>query len=283
MKKGLVKKILSVIVIVVLAVIVLAVVLVGLFGNRALKIGVETAATKALNVDVTLKDASLSILGGAVELNELVISNPEGYQHENMLELGNGNVAVNIKSLLSDTVNIKRISLDEVSLVIEQKGLTNNLQEIIDSIPKSDEPEDPKAPSKEKNLVIDELEISDVDVSVKLLPIPGQTDTVTLKLSPIKMTNLGTDDKLSMAELVVKILGAIASGIAEQGMDLLPAEILNPLKSSIGKTGELLMETGKETLDKTKDLGTELLEGSKDIGKEATDAIQGLFKPKKED
>jgi hypothetical protein len=283
MKKGLLKKVLSVIVIVILAIIVLGVILVGLFGDRALKIGVETAATKALNVDVTLKDASLSILGGSVELKDLVISNPEGYQHESFLQLGNGNVAVNIKSLMSDTVNIKRINLDEVSLVLEQKGLTNNLQEILNSIPKGDEPKEPTEPKKEKNLVIDELEISNVDVKVKLLPVPGRADTIPLKLSPIKMTNLGTDDKLSMAELVVKILGAIAGGIAEQGMDILPAEILDPLKSSIGKAGEVLMETGKEALDKTKDLGTGILEGSKDIGKEATDAIQGLFKPKKED
>jgi hypothetical protein len=92
------------------------------------------------------------------------------------------------------------------------------------------------------------------------------------------MENLGTDDKLSMAELAVKILGAIASGVAQQGMDLLPTEMLEPLQAAISEHGQILIDTGAEVLEQTKDLGKDILEGGKDIGKEATEALQGLFK-----
>jgi uncharacterized protein involved in outer membrane biogenesis len=153
MKKGLLKKILLIVVVLILAIVVLGTVAVGLFGNRILRAGIETGATKALNVGVTLKDVSLSIFGGELELDELVVSNPPGYEHESLLQLGKADIGVNIKSLMSDTVNIKRMKFDEVSLVIEQKGLTNNLQEIIDSIPKGEpgkpeEPEEPEEPGK---------------------------------------------------------------------------------------------------------------------------------------
>ena len=278
MKKGLLVKVLWFIIAVILAVVVLGILAIVLFGNSALRAGIETTATKALNVGVTLGDVSLSIFGGRLELGELVVNNPPGYQHEALLQLGKADIAVNVKSLLSDTVNVKNMTFDKVGLVIEQKGLTNNLQEILDSIPKA-EKQKPDKPSKEKNIVIDKLEISNVDVSVKLLPVPGRADTVTFKLSPIKMENLGTDDKLSMAELAVKILGAIANGVAQQGMDLLPIEMLEPLKSTISEHGKLLIDTGTEVLDKTKDIGTGILKGSK----EATDALKGLFENKKED
>jgi hypothetical protein len=81
-------------------------------------------------------DVSLSILGGSVELEDLVINNPPGYEHEHLLKLGSAKVDVDIRSLMSDTVNIKSIMFDEVSLVIEQKDLirTNNLQEILKSL-----------------------------------------------------------------------------------------------------------------------------------------------------
>ena len=38
-------------------------------------------------------------------------------------------------------------------------------------------------------------------LGVRLLPIPGKEDTLTIKLSPITMTNLGADDKLDIAML----------------------------------------------------------------------------------
>lgn len=283
MKKGLLAKVLWVIIAAILVVVVLGALAIGLFGNSVLRVGIETAATKALNVGVTLGDVSLSIFGGRLELSDLMVNNPPGYQHETLLQLGKADIAVNVKSLLGDTVNIKSMTFDEVSLVIEQKGLTNNLQEILDSIPKAKKDKTDK-PEKGKNLVIDELEISNVDVSVKLLPVPvpGRAGTVTFKLSPIKMKNLGTDDKLSMAELAVKILAAIAGGVAQQGMDLLPAEMLEPLNSALDEYGKVLIDTGTEVLEKTKDIGTGVLEGGKDIGKEATDVLKELLKSKED-
>ena len=50
---------------------------------------------------------------------------------------------------------------------MEQKGLTNNLKEILDRIPAAPEPK-----TGEKKLQIDRLEIINTNVKVKLLPIP---------------------------------------------------------------------------------------------------------------
>jgi uncharacterized protein involved in outer membrane biogenesis len=276
MIKSIITKIIVSILVVIVVVVTGVVILVDIFGDRALKLGIETAATKALNVGVSIEDVSLSILGGSVELEDLVINNPPGYQHEHLLEIGSAKIDVDIRSLMSDTVNIKSIMFDEVSLVIEQKDLirTNNLQEILKSLGSGTEDKEPaEAEDKAlgKQLHIDKLEVSNVNVKVKLLPLPGRADTITLKLDPIKMTNLGKDSNLDTAKLAGKVLAAIAAGVAKQGADILPEDLVGPIKSVFGESGKVFIETGKGLLD-----------GGKDVGKGVTDALKGLFERKED-
>ncbi|HUT44062.1 MAG TPA: AsmA family protein, partial [Desulfobacterales bacterium] len=96
-----------------------------IFGERALKVGVEVAATKALGVGVTIDDVALSLLRGSVGIEGLIVNNPPGYEYDNLLELNSTKVKVNVGELLGETAHIKDIKLDGINLVIEQKGLTN--------------------------------------------------------------------------------------------------------------------------------------------------------------
>ena len=260
--------------VVVLAVVVVLVILIGslyVFSGHLVKIGVETAATKTLGVRVDIADVDISILGGSVEIEGLIVGNPAGYEHKNLLELGQARVAANIGSMLGDTVQIREIKLDGINLVIEQKGLSNNLQEVIKAIPSGEPGTEPSG----KKLRIDELEITNVTVKAKLLPIPGKKDTVTLKLKPIRMTDLGSDDKLTVAKLTGKILLALASGVASQGAGVLPEDMTKAMKATLGKTIEL----GKTATEE----GKKLIEEGKDAGKGIIEGFKGLLKGKKKE
>ena len=260
--------------IIVLCIIVLVLVLCGVFylsGERLLKAGIETAGTKALGVAVEVGDVQLSIRKGMIGIRDLVVKNPPGYAHKELLVLGHGVIIADVKSLLSDVVHIKELKLENVNLTIEQKVLSNNLQDVIGSLKaKKDEAGKPSG----KKLRIDTLEITGVRVKVKLLPVPGKADTVTLNLAPIRMKNLGSDDKIDTGILVSKIMLAITEGIAEQGVGVLPGQMVKTMTSTLDKTidaGKATAEKGKEILDKGKDLGTEVIEGFK-----------GLLKPGEE-
>ena len=76
-------------------------------------------------------------------------------------------------------------------------------------------------------------------VQAKLLPIPGKADTVTLKLDPIIMTDLGSDDKMDVAKLTGKILLAIATGVAKQGVGLLPDSVTDAMGTTLGITADV--------------------------------------------
>jgi len=268
------RKILRIILLVIVVLIVCIVVLIHLFGNSLLKTGIETAASNTLNVGVKIDDMDFSILGAKVSFQNLVIDNPPGYKHEKLLEVGNTRVAVSAGSLLKDTVNIKEIMLDNVNVVLEQRGVTsNNLQDVIKSIPKEEEEPEDETKKAAKKLHIDNLELTNITVRAKLLPIPGKADTVTLKLDPIRMTDLGSDDKLDVAKLSGKILLAIATGVAKQGAGLLPDEMTDAMKATLGVTVEL----GKTAAEG----GKKILEEGADAGKGIIEGVKGLFKPKK--
>lgn len=270
-------KVLRVIVLAILILLLIAVVAVNLFAERAVKVGIETAATKTLNVGVSLSNVDLSIMAGKLTLKNLLINNPPGYQHDKLLELKNAKIEVDVKSLLSDVVNIREIKLDGVNVVLEQRGISgNNLQDVIKTISsgQKDKPE-----TSGKKLHIGVLEISNVTVKVKLLPVPGKADTITLKLSPIRMTDLGGDNKLDTAALSGIILLAIANGVAEQGVGVLPKEIVDTITSTLGKTIDL----SKGIIESRDDIGKKIIKGAEDIGKGVTEGLKGLLKPRKEE
>ncbi len=256
------------IVVVVLVLIVIGVVGVNLFADSAVRVAVETAGTKALSVGVEVDKADLSIMSGSLDLRDVTVANPPGYQDNTLLKLSQGDVQVDTRSLLSDEIRIKRIQLDGMDVNVEQKGLSNNLEDVIQAARKgSDQPSG-------KKLTIDTLELTNVTVKVKLLPVPGQLDTVTLKLAPIEMTDLGKNEKLDTATLMAKIMLAVAAGIARQGSDVLPKDMVNGLTSVLGTAidlGRIILGTGQGA-------GEGIQKGVEGI----TEGLKGILKPKQD-
>jgi len=238
----LIKSILRLIV-VLLVLIVVGVIAVDLLADGAVQSAVERAGTKALKVDLQTGKAKLSILGGSLHLDDVIVGNPQGYQTDRLMTVKNGDIEVNARSLLGDEIHIKEIQLRGVDVLIEQKGLGSNLHEVLKTL--SEEVQ------SEKQLYVDRLEITDITVEVKLLAIPGQVDKVPLKLSPIVMTDLGRDERMDTAALVGKIVLALAGGIAEQGAGILPKEMIDSLGTVLDKAidiGRIIFGTRKEEI-----------------------------------
>lgn len=265
--KKLVKSISSVFLILVVVLIVAAVA-VNLLADRLVGTAVETAGTKALNVGVDVGRARLSILSGRLGLGNVTVNNPPGYEHETLLTLDKTDVSVDAKSLLTDEVRMTDVRLDGMHVVMEQKGLSNNLYDVIEPLQRD-------RSASGKRLYIDDLKITSVTVTVKLLPVPGQVDTARLQLEPIEMTDLGRNEKLDIAALTAKIILAVTAGVAKQGADVLPKETLIGLSTVLDSAidiGRVIFGTGQ---------GRQ--EGAEDITKEITEGLKGILGPKKKE
>jgi len=270
-------KILRIAAVAVLVLILVLMIALNIYGGRIAKWGIETAGSKTLGVPVTVNNVSLSVLGGKLSLKDLVIDNPPDYQNKKLLELGSGKVAVSPGSLLSDVIKVKEISLADVNVVLEQKGLkSNNIQDIMKNIPKGEQEAQAAQEGGGKKLKIDLVELKNIRVKVKLLPIPGKDDTIPLVIPSITMTDLGSE--LTTSQLISKILVAITNGIAEQGAGILPPDMLDGLNNQLKELRNLTEGLLKDGAG----LGTDILKKGTDAGKDITEGLKGILKPKKE-
>ncbi|MBN1766552.1 MAG: hypothetical protein JW860_14955 [Sedimentisphaerales bacterium] len=285
-------KVLKVTGFVIVVIIVALVVAFYLFGSKAVRLGIEVGGTKALKVPVAVEAVDLSLLAGRAGVKNLVVDNPSGYQNEKMLELGEARVDLAMGTVLSDTIHIDEILMNKMSVVLEQRGLTNNIQEVLDGMAKEEtepetEPGEKKQPeSAGKNLVINKLEISEVAVKVKLLPVPGKKDTITMKLAPITMTDLGKEGKVDFAVLAGKILVAIAEGIVQQGVGILPDDIIGPMGDTLnvlGASSEVIIREAGKVLDGSLESTDKLIDESKKLGDGLKKGLGGLLDSKKDD
>jgi hypothetical protein len=265
------KKLLRVILFAIVFVIVLGVigiVAVILFADKAVKTAVETAGTRTLNVAVTVGKANASVLSGTVGLQDITVANPAGYQGPVLLKLKQVDIKADAMSLLSNEMLIKDMKLDNMEVFVEQKGLQNNLYQVIKPL------REPRKPTG-KTLVIDNLEIANITVHVSMPAIPGQAQSMDLTLASIKMGDLGRGEKMDTAVLIGKVLLAVASGIAEKGGGILPKETVGELGSVLDKAldlGKTIFTPGAKTPDgQQKD----------SLGKSVTDGIKDLLGGKK--
>ena len=254
-----------------LVVVFLGAIAVSLFADNAVRVAVEKAGTKALDVPVDIEKAKLSIIGGTLGLQDLTVANPPGYQQKTLLDLTRGDIRVDTKSLLSDTIAIRDIKLDGMKVTLEQKGLDNNLHEVIKSL-REDQT------TSGKTLYVDHLEITNITVDVKLLPIPGQIDTLTFKLAPVKMTNLGRSEPMDLATLTTKILLAVAAGIAKQGGDVLPQDMVTGLTNVLSKA----LDIGRVIFGNGATAGSSQEKAAEKLGKGITEGLKDLLGPKSE-
>jgi len=286
MKKSL-KKIILIVALAVVALLVTLAVVVHLWAGSAVKFGIETAATKKLEVGVSVDEVDLKILRGQITLSRLEIDNPSGYQYDQMLGIGKIFVKADTGSLLSDTAVIEQIKIDDVNVVLEQKGMTNNLQEVLKrvSAQSKDEPGSDKPDGGGKKLRVSLLEVSNINVTAKLLPVPGRADSVKFKLGPIVMRDLGTDKKLNTAGLAGKFMVSLTQGIAEKGAGLLPQELTSSMKTQLKNleniSGELTRQ-GEAAVQSGKELTEDVIKKGEDIGKEVTEGFKKLLTPKED-
>lgn len=258
-------------IIIALIVIVFLVVVIGLVSiDGILRSAIQTAIKKQLNVGASVSKVSLKIMSGTLEITNLKINNPKGYQFANILEAKTIFVKTSLGDLLNDPVKIEQINVDGILMILEQKGLSNNLNDLLKGMPEKEEK--PAEPEKEgKSVHIASLDINDISVTAKLLPVPGKGDAVTLTIPSLHLSDLG-GEKQPLAKVIGEIITEIANAVATQGQGIIPSDMIGPIQDAIqGQLGKITGE-GQKIIE----------EAGKDIQEKATEKLKGIFKPKAE-
>lgn len=260
------------------AVVVLVLVLVAVAGlifvDQLTATGIRTAATYATGVETSLESADLGVTSGKLDLRELVIANPEGYESDHFLSLGTGSINVTLGTIMSDTIEVPRVHLSDVSIVIEKKDgkanyevILENLEKLSGDQPPQDQPEDAGA-----GVVIRELRIENITAVIKGYPFPS--DPVEIPAIVLHDVPEGAQDAATVAEVVGIVIAATLKTVVGSIADL-PGELTGGITDGLGNVGDL----GKQSVEKFGQAAEKLGEGAKEVvGGTADKAKEGVDK-----
>ena len=110
-----------------LVVVVVIVLIVGVLNlDKGIKAVVEKVGPELTKSSVTLRDVDLSLTSGEGSLRGLVVGNPAGFATPTAFSLGDISLAVEPKSLTTDTIVINSIRIIAPEITYESgKGGTN--------------------------------------------------------------------------------------------------------------------------------------------------------------
>jgi uncharacterized protein involved in outer membrane biogenesis len=240
---------------VLILIVVAAVILLVSNIDTIIKKGVETVGPKILQAPVTLKDVDISVSSSSGELSGLTIGNPAGYNTEYAFQLGRIAVELDVKSVTSDKVHIRRVLIDSPQITYEGAlGKKNNLSQLqanVESFTGGSGGKDEKTDSRDsgagKKVQIDYLKIADGSISVSMDVLQGKELTVTLPT--IELRDIGKDKEVTMSDALKQVLSAVNNVT----LPAVRGAVTNFTKGLKG-TAEAVQEGAQEGLDKLKGL-----------------------------
>lgn len=268
-----------------------------LYVDTIAKSAIERGSTYALGVETTLDKADVGILSGEFSMSGLEVSNPEGFDREHFLRLGEGFVSVSLGSLREDLIELPVLTLDDIHLVLEKKGGKSNYKVIADNLKKFESPDTSGEAAGEKagkQFVIREVVITNINVEADVTGIGGKLNTVKVPIKEIRLENVGSGgDGVDMGQLTNIIIKAVLAAVLANAAEF-PADLVSDLGpaldqlTSLGELGITEAYSGVEDLAKSlENLGSaetveDFARGVEDVGK-AIEGLEGLFGGKKKD
>jgi len=228
-----------------LVVIVVAVIL---SLDSIVKVGIEKGGTAALGANTTVKSAGISVLGGSAEIKGLAVANPEGFGSGDFLDLGRAAIIMRVRSLLSSTVEVESIILEQPVLKLKQEGLKSNLSVILANAKgKPAEGAKPapgaKAKPSGRSFKIGLIKITGAKFEYSLGGMPA----APLPLPDIELKDLSNADgtPLLLGDVFRQIIEAMAKSAVQVGGKILPDAIKGPM-SDVLKGGAQVIKGGVE-------------------------------------
>ncbi|MEM8782775.1 MAG: AsmA family protein [Planctomycetota bacterium] len=271
-----------------LVVVVLVVAVVAFFMlNTIVKTAVQTAGASATGVQTDLDGVNISPFSGAATISDFRLGQPEGFDGEVLFSLSAADVQVAPGSLLGDTVQVPKVHIDGAHLTVSFANGKLNLQKLMEQIAErtggaaEEEPADPDAPGK--NVVIDDLRITNTTVSGSVALFPGQPpiEINDLKIADIEKQGIGSDGSgVKLEDALGIILETIIVNATEGIASNVPG--LTDLENMVGDVAGAAGQAAEEVIGNAGDQANQVIEGAGQKIEEGIGGLLGGFGQKKE-
>jgi hypothetical protein len=262
---------------VVLAVLIGAVIVANYHRGAVIKTVAESVGPKATGGRVKVEQVKFALLRGKITIRGLLIGNPEGFKTDSALELSQVAIVFEPRSLLSDTIHIRSILIEEPKVTFEGSFSSSNLSALLKNVEKfAGGVKDPKAEKPAKKVIIDEIVIEGGLVKVSFTFTGRVWEAVPTPLPPITLKSVGQDKGgVSLVEVFAQVIGAVLGTVTE-----VIKSSANPLAEGAKLLGDGTEAVGKGALEAGEAVGGAALKGVGEaveaIGQGASKAIKGL-------
>lgn len=183
---------------------------------------IESSTSRMLETTVTVDDVSVSILDGSGTIEGFRIRNPENFEDGDAMNIGRIRLKLDPYSLLSDTVVVKNLVIEQPHVFLKQKANgDNNLEMLASRFSDSDS-------ESEKFMVIDHVLIEEGEITFSSNITEKEEREIVLP--KIELTDVGRDESNTIDQAIGKLLKpvirkAIQQAIKENVLDQLKNEI----------------------------------------------------------
>lgn len=267
--------------IVALVVLVIAAVL-------ALPLWIGPVATSVANAvapgftgtDFKLDSFALNPYSGKIRVGALKLSNPKGYDEPAAFSLKSLSVDLDFGSLLSDTIHVRDITIEDpfVSYVFDDAG-SNNFERILANVnaklgPSEEKAEEKKEEKPGKKVMIDRLCINGTKVKYRMITLPIPLPTLTnigKKSGGATPTEVRDTVWEKMKDSFTGVGAGIGSAVNALGGGATKA--LRGAASFVDDAGKAGGAVAKEAAAKATETVTKVGDVAKDATSKATEAV----------
>lgn len=173
------------------------------------KSNIESTTSEMLNTSVTVDDVSISILDGNGTIDGITIHNPEGFSDNPAMQLKQISMSVSLSSLISDTVIVNEIRIQQPELYFEQKTSGNNFNALTKNISDTSE--------SDYNLIVDYLQVNDGHVT--LTSDIGEERSAEAEFSQIEIEGIGREGNNTVEQTMRQILEPILQKALQEAVE----------------------------------------------------------------
>lgn len=225
----------------------IVVILVVLLGSRvldsAVREGVTNYGPRFTQTPVELGHVAISPWDGEGSLRDLVIGNPEGFEGAYAVRLPEAAIAIDVSTLLSETIVIRHLSIKRPQIHLETNNETLNLRRIQQNIERSvgaDEPDTSEPGSGEpgKKFVVREFVLEGGRILME--EVGADVSIPTVRLENIGTAEGGISARQVLQQILETVLRQGYSVLGDQAAALIdsPGEGLGAIETITDKVEE---------------------------------------------
>lgn len=252
--------------------------------DKLAKHAIERGGTYAMQVDTTVTSVDVSLTGGTATMSGLNIANPNGFDTDHFLQLGESSARMNIESINSDTIVMPEIRLNGIDVILDKGGNPSNYNTILNSLKRFESGEsksaDPAKPGKK--LVIDRLLLEDINIHVANMPGVGfAVGDVAVNIPEIELRDIGKEQSMTTAEVINLVVKTVLAAAVEAGGGIIPGDVLGELGNGLAGL-ESLSDMGIEAISDLKlddalgGVQEEINKAAEDVQKQVDDAAKDI-------